>query len=217
MSLSITIIDYDAGNLRNVQKALKYIGYSSEISRSPEDVENADVLILPGVGAFQDGMKALEELKLDVVLKDCVLEKKKPLLGICLGMHLLAREGYEGGRHHGLAILPMTIQRLDLDKQNLRIPHIGWNNVEYKGGSLLFFNVPQNPDFYFVHSYHAICEDKEMISATCDYGKKFTAVIESGNIFATQFHPEKSQRYGLQVLKNFMSYCEKRGKEIDKG
>ena len=208
MPSRITIIDYDAGNLRNVQKAVERLGYPSICSNKVEDIENADVLILPGVGAFNDGMDAIENLGLDTAIRKQVINDKKPILGICLGMQLFAQEGFEGGRRRGLALLPIVVSRLQSEEEGYRLPHIGWNNIAIRDKSLLFHGVPANPDFYFVHSFHAKCQDSEIVAATAEYGHRFVAAIESENIFATQFHPEKSQRYGLQVLKNFMSFCE---------
>lgn len=208
MSLKITIIDYEAGNLRNIQKAVEYLGYNAVISNQINAVEEADILVLPGVGAFHTGISVLENLGLIEALRKAVIKNRKPLLGICLGMQLLGREGHEGGKRSGLGFLPMTIHRLQSDKKGLRLPHIGWDNVVTSDYSILFSEIPEDPDFYFVHSYHAVCEDESIIAATCEYGHRFVAAVEKDNIFATQFHPEKSQRYGLKVLKNFMNYGE---------
>ncbi|MEW5767128.1 MAG: imidazole glycerol phosphate synthase subunit HisH [bacterium] len=207
MSLKITIIDYEAGNLRNIQKAIEHLGYKALISKQINAVEEADILVLPGVGAFHSGMNVLEGLGLIEALRKAVIKNRKPLLGVCLGMQLLGREGHEGGKRAGLGFLPMTIHRLQSDKKGLRLPHIGWDNVVASDHSVLFSEIPKDPDFYFVHSYQAVCEDESIIAATCEYGHRFVAAVEKDNIFATQFHPEKSQRYGLQVLKNFMNYC----------
>lgn len=208
MSLKIVIVDYDAGNLRNVQKAVEHAGAASIISNLHDEIKDSDVIILPGVGAFNDGMHNLKNLGLDTVLQSAVLEDKKPILGICLGIQLLSKEGDEGGQSKGLGILPMKVERLDSDEKGFRLPHIGWNEVFPKKDSILFQNVDTKPDFYFVHSYHVICEDETMVAATAHYGEDFVCAIEKDNVFATQFHPEKSQRYGLRVLKNFLNYCE---------
>lgn len=201
------IIDYDAGNLRNVQKAIEFLGYQSLISNRIEEIGRAEILILPGVGQFYHGMKALEALSLCGVLERKVVQEKTPLLGICLGMQLLAKEGTEGGRHLGLGFINGTVQKLDSNQKGLRLPHIGWNDVVAKKASILFSGIPEHPDFYFVHSYQLVCEEA-VVSATCEYGRPFPAAIEKDNIFATQFHPEKSQRYGLQILKNFLTCSE---------
>jgi len=211
LPLSVTIVDYGAGNLRNVQKALEFLGCQAPIiSNQVDDLAQAEALILPGVGAFHMGMQHLRDLGLDIALRVEVLEKRKPLLGICLGMQLLATEGHEGGRCDGLGLLPMVVRRLRCDGAGLRVPHMGWNNVCARRGATLFVGVPVDPDFYFVHSYHAECVDENIVAATCEYGQTFVAAVEHSNIFATQFHPEKSQRYGLQVLSNFLKHCEVR-------
>lgn len=213
----ITIIDYDAGNLRNVQKAVEACGYSAITSRLAEEVESSDVLILPGVGAFQNGMGALERLGLCDAIRKHVITEKKPILGICLGMQLFAKEGHEGGRCQGLGFLPMVIEKLPVEEHGLRLPHIGWNSVDIKSSARMFDGVSPGPDFYFVHSFHAVCETEDIVAATCSYGQSFVASVERDNIFATQFHPEKSQRYGLQYLRNFLEYSKDRINERIEG
>ncbi len=202
-------MDFGAGNLRNVQKALEHLGQRPSIAGRPEEVDAAEVLVLPGVGAFADGMEALEERGLDTALRRAALEDRKPLLGICLGMQLLAFRGDEGGPRPGLEVLPMTVRRLPAEGHGLRLPHIGWNDVRARDGSVLFAGMPPAPDFYFVHSYHAVCDDDSLVAATAAYGPTFAAALESGNVFATQFHPEKSQRHGLALLRNFLGHCER--------
>lgn len=208
MDLSVVIIDYDSGNLRNVQKAFESLGYPSIISNSVKDIVTSDVMILPGVGAFHDGMDVIEKLELSHAIRQQVLKNKKPILGICLGMQLFAKEGFEGGKRPGLGLLPMVVDRLCSEEQGCRLPHIGWNNVKASSKSILFNGIQENPDFYFVHSYCVISEEETIVSGVAHYGHTFIAAVEYENIFATQFHPEKSQRYGLQVLKNFMTFCE---------
>lgn len=208
MTVNITIIDYDAGNLRNVQKAIETFGYTPIISSEAETLEETDVLILPGVGSFKAGMDSLRSSGLYFSIRRQVIEKKKPILGICLGMQLLARDGYEGGRCSGLNLLPVSVQRISSEQQGLRLPHMGWNSVFGFEQSFLFSGIPDGGDFYFVHSYHAVCEDDSIVVATCEYGQPFVAAVHKDNIFGTQFHPEKSQRYGLRLLKNFLDYCE---------
>lgn len=209
----ITIIDYDAGNLRNVQKAFEHLGCHTNITKCADDILRAEALVLPGVGAFLDGMAMLESLGLVEAIRHVVLSEQKPILGICLGMQLFALSGEEGGRREGLNILPMTIERLRSDKMGMRLPHIGWNNVYIDIENELFASLPKNPDFYFVHSYHAVCADKSIVTAICKYGQEFVAAVRKGNIFATQFHPEKSQRYGLKVLANFINCCRQQAKK----
>lgn len=203
----ICIIDCNLGNLRNVQKVLEKLGESAIISNRCEDIEKADALILPGVGAFGEAMETLRELGLVEVIRREVLDRKKPILGICLGMQLLAIDGYEKGYHQGLGLLPMSVWQLQ-NQQNIsefRLPHVGWNNIAAKD-TVLFEGLPSDANFYFVHSFHAQCQDESIIAATCCYGQEFTAAVHKENIFATQFHPEKSQAYGFKVLRNFIQY-----------
>jgi glutamine amidotransferase len=150
--LKIVIVDYDAGNLRNVQKAFEHLGYRSSIAGRPEDVDEAEVVVLPGVGSFADGMERLEERGLDLAIRRAAIEERKPVLGICLGMQLLAYRGDEGGPRPGLEVLPMTVRRMDADRHGLRLPHIGWNEVRPRERSVLFEGLAAGPDFYFVHS-----------------------------------------------------------------
>ena len=208
MKLKINIIDYDAGTLRNVQKAIDRLGYSSMISKKTESVAAADALILPGVGSFKQGMASLRSSGLYFSIRKQVLEQKKPIFGICLGMQLLARDGHEGGKCSGLNLLPMSVRPLSLKNHGLRTPHMGWNSVYHARQSLLLSGIPDGGDFYFVHSYHAVCNDQSIVATTCDYGGRFVAAVHKDNVFGTQFHPEKSQRYGLRLLKNFLEYCE---------
>jgi glutamine amidotransferase len=203
MAKKIIIIDYNMGNLTSVANALEYIGEKPIISNKIEDIKNADYIILPGVGAFSDGMKNLKELRIIDALNEEVIKKGKPFLGICLGMQLLAEEGYEGGLNKGLGYIKGIVKKFDF--KDLRIPHVGWNEVHFKNKSLLSNNLKESEIFYFVHSYHLITNE-DVTVGICDYGGKFVAAIQKENIFATQFHPEKSQKPGLQILKNFMEY-----------
>ena len=204
----ITIIDYQMGNVSSVYNALHAIGREVKVSSSIEDMRNAHHLILPGVGAFVEGMNNLKHLGLIEPLYEEVMVKKKPFLGICLGMQLLARDGYEGGYYQGLGWLPATVKRLGLATTHgaLRLPHMGWNEVTVTPGSILFEGIQQDFSFYFVHSYHLVSDDPSLIEATCEYGTTLTAAIRKDNIFATQFHPEKSHGNGLQLLRNFTTY-----------
>jgi len=206
--MQIALVDYKAGNLRNVQKAVERLGQTARVVRSGAELAGMDAIILPGVGAFGQGMENLTAAGFVEAIRREVLEKGKPLLGICLGMHLIGEIGYEGGVIQGLNLLPMTVPRFNTAGCGVRLPHIGWNNVDVMPGSRLFEGVPQGGDFYFVHSYHVVCEDDSFVAARCDYCYSFVAAVERENIFATQFHPEKSQRYGLRVLENFLRYCE---------
>jgi len=206
MPKNIVIIDYKMGNLTSVANAIKYIGEKPVISNKIEDIENAEYIILPGVGAFGDGIKNIKELGLIETLKKEIVIKRKPFLGICLGMQLLAKEGYEGNLTKGLGYIKGKVIKFNLKDKDLRIPHIGWNEVNFKKESSLLFNLKKSENFYFVHSYHLITEE-DIILGMCNYGGEFAAGIQKGNIFATQFHPEKSQKPGLQILKNFIKKC----------
>lgn len=199
------IIDYGMGNLFSVANALEYLGADVKVSNRKEDLEKADRLILPGVGAFPDGMKNLEKLGIIENLKKEVFEHKKPLLGICLGMQLFATEGDEGSLTKGLGWITGRVRRFRVDEKKFRLPHVGWNDVSQKNEDSLFKGAGQ-PIFYFVHSYHLVPEDPSVITATCNYGENFVAAIQKDNLFGVQFHPEKSQKNGLRVLENFLAY-----------
>ena len=202
----IAIIDYGMGNLQSVGNILEYLGESHIITSDKKEIEKAEKIILPGVGAFSEAMKNLHEFGLVSVIQREVLENKKPLLGICLGMQLLAQKGYEGGECNGLSLVEGEVRRFDLADKKLPIPHVGWNTVMPKGSSVLFGKNNKEGVFYFVHSYHFVCKNENDVSGYSDYGGKFVASIERDNIFATQFHPEKSQEDGIELFKNFLSY-----------
>lgn len=201
----VTVIDYGLGNIFSVVKAFEMIGADVQVSSNPDDIRKADHLVLPGVGAFADGMQFLRDKELDTVLTEEVVQSKKPFLGICLGLQLLAEVGEEHGEHKGLGWIPGKVRKLDVDQQ-LKIPHVGWNNLEIKQDNPLFADIHTDSDFYFVHSYQLDCANQKDCIATTTYGKTITAAIWHGNIFATQFHPEKSQDAGLKLLENFLSY-----------
>lgn len=200
----VVIIDYGLGNLRSVAGAVHRLGHTFKVSRLPADLEAADRLILPGVGAFGDGMKNLQELGLVDLLGRLVLKEKKPLLGICLGCQLLARESFEFGHHLGLGWIDASVVRLSPPDPSLRVPHVGWNKLLQLRPSRLWADVPPDALFYYVHSYHLQCRDSEVVIGQCPYGTQFVAAVQMGNIMGTQFHPEKSQRHGLTVLRNFL-------------
>ncbi|MGJ0302811.1 imidazole glycerol phosphate synthase subunit HisH [Aliarcobacter cryaerophilus] len=195
------------GNLRSVQKAFEKVGCDAIISNDIGTIQNADKLVLPGVGAFKDGMKYLKELNLIEILNKKVVEEKTPLLGICLGMQLLAKKSYENGETLGLGWIDAEVVKFDFTESDkkLKIPHVGWNNVNYKNENLLFKNIPSGSDFYFVHSYHFKTLNKSTISSVTDYGFDFVSSINKDNIFAFQFHPEKSQTVGLKLIENFVN------------
>ena len=196
----IALIDYGVGNLYSVEKALNFVGGNVKITSSAEDLRQAEKIILPGVGAFGDCMKNLEATGLIPTILEEVA-KKKFLLGICVGLQILFEESEESPNVKGLGIFKGKVKKISA--KNLKIPHMGWNSVEMTN-SKLFADVKKNSYFYFVHSYHAAPFEKNFIIATTDYEEKITAAVESENIFATQFHPEKSGDVGLKILKNFV-------------
>lgn len=201
----LAIIDYKMGNIRSVAKAFEILGADAIISNKIEDLKKAERLVLPGVGAFSDGMKNLEELGLMEALSEEVIKNKKPFLGICLGMQLIARESEEFGKHKGLGWLNAEIKEFKFEDKSLKIPHVGWNNINIKKTGGLFEGIKNGAEYYFVHSYYMSCNE-DITTATCNYGTEFTAAVQKGNIFATQFHPEKSQTAGLKLLKNFLNW-----------
>ena len=197
----IAIIDYDAGNLKSVQKALKYIGQDSIITRERQELLTAEKVILPGVGAFGDAMVNLKKYELDKVVHE-LAAMDKPLLGICLGLQLLFEASEESPGVKGLGLLKGEILRIP-DCPGLKIPHIGWNSLHLQGDGRLFQGISQNPYVYFVHSYYLKAEEPSIVKATTDYSVNIHASVEKGNLFACQFHPEKSSETGLQILRNF--------------
>ncbi|MBW2990335.1 imidazole glycerol phosphate synthase subunit HisH [Candidatus Woesearchaeota archaeon] len=215
----ILVVDYGMGNLRNVMKAFNRVGYQDVIiSNKVKDVEKADAYVLAGVGAFGDAMDTLNKLGLVELLTKAVKKDGKPVLGICLGVQLLATEGFEGGRNKGFDFIPMSVKKLELKDSKLRLPHIGWDDTHIvKKDSILFKDVSNGVDFYYVHSFHPVCEKKEAIAATCDYGGNFVAAVEYKNIFGTQFHPEKSHKFGLLIIKNFADHVSKIESEKNSG
>ena len=197
----IAIIDYDAGNIRSVEKAMAKLGQEVWITRDRERIMNADKVILPGVGSFGDAMAHLREYNLVEVIKDVVAEKK-PFLGICLGLQLLYESSEETPGVEGLGILKGKILKIP-EQEGLKIPHMGWNSLHLQNDGRLFRGIEQNPYVYFVHSYYLKAEEEETVKATTEYSVKIHASVEKDNIFACQFHPEKSSAVGLQILKNF--------------
>ena len=199
----IAIVDYGLGNLRSVSGALDRLGVDHGITREPEALAAAEKLILPGVGAFGDGMKNLRSRGLVEVLSRLVLEHHKPILGICLGFQLMGKESLEFGRHEGLGWIDGRVEKME-PRDTLRLPHVGWNDLFQVRESPLFSGIPKSALFYYVHSYHVRCCDETIVTGECEYGVRFTAAVQQGNIFGTQFHPEKSQQWGLKVLNNFV-------------
>ena len=192
------------GNVGSVKNALQALGAKAIVSAVPADIERASHLILPGVGSFAEGMRRLSATGLISLLNEAILKRKKPLWGICLGMQMLAETGDEGGSCTGLVFVRGSARRLNVDETIYRLPHIGWNDVAVQPNARLFVGV-KRPVFYFVHSYGLFPADNKVISGIADYGGRFAAAIETGNIFGVQFHPEKSQEDGLIVLQNFLN------------
>ena len=204
----IAVIDYGMGNLRSVAKAFETVGADVIVSSEPEDIHKADSVVLPGVGAFKDCMENLKEKKLDQVVRDSI-HSGKPFLGICLGLQLLFDESVEFGCVRGLGILPGKVVRFKSqpaqpgNRDALKVPHMGWNIVSIKKRQPLFESAPEDPYFYFVHSFYVVPDDPEVIATTTHYGIEFVSGIQHNNIYAFQFHPEKSQKLGLSILEKF--------------
>lgn len=197
----VAIIDYDAGNIKSVEKALRSLGQEVQVTRDREQILHADKVILPGVGAFGDAMEKLCQYGLIDVIKETA-GKGTPFLGICLGLQLLFDRSDEAPGVEGLGILKGEILKIP-KKDELKIPHMGWNSLEFPRKGKLFDGLGQNPYVYFVHSYYLKAAEEEIVTATTDYGVQIHASVEKGNVFACQFHPEKSGDTGLQILKNF--------------
>jgi glutamine amidotransferase len=202
----IAIIDYGMGNKHSVYNALKYIGAEALISKDPREIRKAERLILPGVGAFGAAMENLRQFGLIDILNEEVMVKGKPFLGICLGMQLLAATGTEKGLFKGLGWIAGEVQKLHPPGTGFKLPHVGWNDIELVRDTALFKGLKKEKAFYFVHSYAIRLEDKNDLIATGNYGVDFTAAVVKDNIFATQFHPEKSQKNGLTILENFVNW-----------
>ncbi len=197
----IAIIDYGAGNLRSVEKAFAYLGYETVVSSDEKEILSADKVVLPGVGAFGDAMDMLRRSGLDETVKKAVAGNI-PLIGICLGMQMLFEESEEGPGVPGLGIFKGKIKKFE-ETPGFKIPQIGWNSIKIKEGSRLFKDIPDDSYVYFVHSYYLKADDENIVAAKCDYIHPFHAAIEYENVFACQFHPEKSGKTGLKMLSNF--------------
>ena len=197
----IAIIDYDAGNLKSVEKALLYLGQDVLVTRDREKILSADKVILPGVGNFGDAMEKLKGYGLEKVIRETA-RQGKPFLGICLGLQLLFERSAEAPGVEGLGILKGEILRSP-DREDLKVPHIGWNSLKLLNQGRLFAGLEEEPYVYFVHSYYLKAADPQIVKAVTEYGVRIDASVESGNVFACQFHPEKSSRTGLKILKNF--------------
>ena len=200
--MSVAVVDYGLGNLRSVAGAIAKLGFEAVVSHDAGELERASKLILPGVGAFGDGMRLLHERRLTTVLNRLVIELQRPILGVCLGAELMARDSEEFGFHQGLGWIDASVKKID--GGGLRVPHVGWNAVHQTATHPMFADVPQDSLFYFVHSYHIVCDRPGTEIGVAEYGGPRTAAFARGNIWGTQFHPEKSQRHGLTLLGNFL-------------
>ena len=201
---NIVIVDYGVGNIDSVWNAVASLGYRRvELSASPAVLNEADAIILPGVGAFAECVAQLKQRHLDDLLAEAVLGRKRPLLGICVGMQLLAGFSEEGGRHDGLGWIPGAVRRLELPA-GFAVPHVGWNDIRPVRQQPLFSSLGDAPNFYFDHSYHFQC-DAEHVLAYCDYGVEVVAAVQREHIFGVQFHPEKSQNNGLKLFRSFFN------------
>jgi glutamine amidotransferase len=204
--LSVTVIDYGVGNLWSVLSALRYLGCEPSVSSDPDEVASANVLLLPGVGSFRKAMIALQDDGLDQAIIEAVQIKGSKILGICLGMQLMGISSAEDGSQSGLGIIATSVDKFETQEIGLnKIPHIGFDQVHSHFDSKLFNGLQRDADFYFVHSYRMLPDGLKGKLATCNYGTHFLAAYEQDNIYATQFHPEKSQTNGLRLLKNFLA------------
>lgn len=193
------------GNLLSVFNAVEICGFHAKIIEHPDELNSVDKIILPGVGAFKDCIENLKTKNFVAALNQQVIVKKKMILGICLGMQVMANKGYENGEHDGLGWFDAEVVKIKTNGNKLKVPHIGWNSINIKKASPLFKGISSGTDLYFVHSFYMRCNNQDDLLATCHYGSAITAAVNKENIFAIQFHPEKSQDYGLQILSNFIS------------
>ena len=203
MPTPITIIDYQMGNLRSVQKGFEKVGHQAEISSDPGEIAAAEKLVLPGVGAFADAIGELRRRDLVEAIQ-AHIAADRPLLGICLGLQLLFDVSYEDGEHQGLGVIAGEVVRFQVPPPN-KVPHMGWNQIIIRQPSPLLDGIEAGTHFYFVHSYHVVPKDNSVVALEAEYDQPFCAAVARGNLFATQFHPEKSQSEGLKLLKNFAS------------
>lgn len=204
----LAIIDYGVGNLGSIENMLKKLGCAAEITSDTDAIMAASKIILPGVGSFDHGMRSLRAMNFENVLRYKALEQKVPVLGICLGMQMLGLSSEEGSEP-GLGWIDGTCRRFGKEPwdERLKVPHMGWNNVFDQGGNPLLESFAETPRFYFVHSYHFECNEASLVAGTTLYGIQFTSMVRQGNIYGAQFHPEKSHRFGLALLRNFIERC----------
>jgi glutamine amidotransferase len=204
--MKLVIIDYGMGNTKSIQNAFNFLKQDSTVSNDFQVINDADAYILPGVGAFHEAMENIEKLNLKPILDENILNQKKPILGICLGMQILANSSLEIQFTKGLGYCDATVK--GINNKTLRVPHVGWNSIEVKTKNTLFEKISSDTHFYFDHSFHFV-SNEDIVSSTTLYGEEITASIQKDNIFATQFHPEKSQAAGLKLLRSFLNYVEK--------
>ena len=198
----IAIIDYQMGNLRSVQKAFERVGHAAAVTSDPAVIAQAEKLVLPGVGAFADAMAELKRRELiEPILEG--IDAGKPFLGICLGLQLLFERSYEDGEHAGLGVIPGEVKKFDIPSE-FKVPHMGWNSVDWPRRPPIFRGLDEGSHFYFVHSYYVAPAEESVVAGVASYPEPFCAAIWRDNLFATQFHPEKSQRHGLTLLNNFL-------------
>jgi glutamine amidotransferase len=202
----IGIIDYGMGNLLSVYSAFDYLGADVKICRHPEELKSVDKIVIPGVGAFKDCIEKIKSSGFEVALNEETIKKGKPTLGICLGMQVMATKSFEGGEFDGLGWFDAEVIRLQKPNPETRVPNVGWNDISYSKDVSLFKGLPPVPDFYLVHSYFMNTVDEKDVVAVYDYDQTVTAAVLKDNIFATQFHPEKSQDHGMKILENFIDW-----------
>lgn len=207
MNSDVVIVDYGMGNINSIKNMLRYLGYSSEISNEKTIIMSAKKLILPGVGNFGKAMENINNLKIKETLEDAVISLGIPILGICLGMQLLLSYSEEG-ECEGLDWIEGKVKKFDLGDKGLKVPHMGWDYIKAKEQEPIFDGLTEESRFYFVHSYYVECDKRENSIATTDYGITFDSAVRKGNIYGMQYHPEKSHKYGMQVLGNFMKLGE---------
>lgn len=205
--MKVGIVNYGMGNLGSVRRALHDLGAEAFIAEHPAALFEANRIVLPGVGAFGEGMARLRAGEWEPALRRLVGNEGKPMLGICLGMQMLASVGEEGGANEGLGLIEGRVRRLDALGCDLRLPHVGWNDVQFPTEDLLFAQIPARSDFYFVHSFALDVARPQDVIATTDYGVPVVAAVRSAHVFGTQFHPEKSSKAGRQLLRNFLEYA----------
>jgi glutamine amidotransferase len=205
--MQILILDYGLGNISSLKNAFNYLGLDTIVSSEIDEINLADAIILPGVGNFGEATENIKAKGLDHSIRNNVVNKKKPILGICLGMQLLASGSEESPDSKGLSLIPGSVEKINIPKESLeKVPQIGWNNVLSENEAPLFENISQGSNFYFANSYHYVC-NKELVTASTFYGTEMISAIQQDNIFGVQFHPEKSSYNGLKLLNNFKNYC----------